>query len=53
MRDNPILPSGSSGDDQVPARKCVVGDNDGDGKDDGDVGYVGGNPILLSRELWI
>ena len=35
MRDNPILPSGSSGDDQVPARKCVVGD--GDGKDGGDV----------------
>ena len=37
MRDNPILPSGSSGDDQVQARKCVVGDNDGDRKDDGDV----------------
>ena len=37
MRDNPILPSGSSGDDQVPARRCVVGDNDGDRKDDGDV----------------
>ena len=37
MRDNPILPSGSSGNDQVQARKCVVGDNDGNGKDDGDV----------------
>ena len=37
MRDNPILPSGCSGDDQVPARKCVVGDGDGDGKDDGGI----------------